>query len=138
MEPFALHPQLEKDTFFAADLSLSRLLLMNDARFPWFILVPRGQKLTEIMDLPLEKQGQLLYEINALSAFLKSELKAEKLNIAALGNVVPQLHIHVIGRFMVDAAWPKPVWGFGAAQAYGKMDADKTIKLAFAHMGKIV
>lgn len=116
---FVLNPTLEKDTFFVADLPLSRLLLMNDARFPWLILVPRREGMRELVDLMPGDQDQLLREINSVSRCLQQLFKPDKLNVAALGNMVPQLHIHIIARFASDAAWPKPVWGIGTAQAYG-------------------
>jgi len=108
---FELHQKLRADSFFIADLKISRLLLMNDANYFWFILVPREPNLEEITDLSFLNQIELLKEINFLSEILKKDFGAQKLNIAALGNMVRQLHIHVIGRFENDASFPKPVWG---------------------------
>ena len=115
---FVLNSKLAADTFLVCDLKISRLLLMNDANYLWFILVPREPNLTEITDLPFSDQIEVLREINLIARILKEELSAEKLNIAALGNVVKQLHIHVIGRFENDIAFPKPVWGAAPAKAY--------------------
>ena len=117
---FSLHPQLEKDCFFIEDWPVCRLVLMDDGRFPWFILVPRITGARELVDLPEAEQMRVLNEINWLSKAIQKTLKPHKLNIAALGNMVPQLHIHVIARFEEDDAWPKPVWGEGRAIPYSK------------------
>jgi diadenosine tetraphosphate (Ap4A) HIT family hydrolase len=116
--PWSLHPQLASDTVPVGDLPLARVLLANDANYPWLILVPRRPDLVEIIDLEENAQVQLLSEIAAAARALKSITGCEKLNIAALGNQVPQLHVHVIGRRHSDAAWPKPVWGVAATTAY--------------------
>lgn len=108
---WSLHPQLAADTVLVGDLALARVLLANDANYPWLILVPRRPGLTEIMDLDPNEQVQLLGEIDAAARALKSITECEKLNIAALGNMVAQLHVHVVARRHSDAAWPKPVWG---------------------------
>jgi diadenosine tetraphosphate (Ap4A) HIT family hydrolase len=115
---WSLHPQLAQDTVPVGDLALSRVLLANDANFPWAILVPRRVGLVELIDLEENAQIQLLGEIAAAARALKSITECEKLNIAALGNQVPQLHVHVIARRHSDAAWPKPVWGAAAPAAY--------------------
>ena len=115
---WSLHPQLAQDTVPVGDLALSRVLLANDANFSWAILVPRRPGLVELIDLEENAQIQLLGEIAAAARALKSITECEKLNIAALGNQVPQLHIHVIARRHSDAAWPKPVWGAAAPAAY--------------------
>lgn len=120
---FKLDPQLERDTLFIKDLPLSQLLLMNDRRYPWFILVPRKINITEIYQLSFEEQSQLLKEINWVAKWAHKHFSAEKMNIAALGNIVPQLHIHVIARFANDFAWPKPVWGHGIKEEYNKDEA---------------
>ncbi len=101
-----------------ADWPLSRVLLMDESRYPWFILVPRVADVTELVQLSATQQQQLLLESNQLSRFLQTEFKAHKLNLAALGNVVAQLHIHHIARFEDDAAWPAPVWGKFPPAAY--------------------
>jgi diadenosine tetraphosphate (Ap4A) HIT family hydrolase len=108
---WSLHPQLTQDTLPVGDLPLSRVLLANDANYPWLILVPRRPGLTEIFDLEENEQVQLLGEIAKTARALKSITACEKLNIAAIGNVVAQLHVHVVARRHGDAAWPKPVWG---------------------------
>ena len=115
---WSLHPQLAKDTVPVGDLALSRVLLANDANYPWLILVPRKAGLTELIDLEENEQVQLLAEVAAAARTLKQITECDKLNIAALGNQVPQLHVHVIARRHSDAAWPKPVWGAAAATAY--------------------
>jgi diadenosine tetraphosphate (Ap4A) HIT family hydrolase len=115
---WSLHPQLAQDTVPVGDLALSRVLLANDANFPWAILVPRRVGLVELIDLEENAQIQLLGEIAAAARALKSITECKKLNIAALGNQVPQLHVHVIARRHSDAAWPKPVWGAAAPAAY--------------------
>ncbi|HRF87476.1 MAG TPA: HIT domain-containing protein, partial [Pseudomonadales bacterium] len=108
---FALHDQLQKDCTVIGNLPLSTLLLMNDANYPWFVLVPRREQVREWYELSEVDQRQLLQEANALAKFVQQKTDAKKMNIGALGNMVPQLHVHVIARFEVDAAWPAPVWG---------------------------
>ena len=114
---WSLHPQLHADTMPVCDLALSRLLVMNDANFPWLILVPRRAGVSEIIDLGAE-QAVLMNELSLVSRALKEETRCDKLNVAAIGNVVPQLHIHVVARRKGDAAWPKPVWGALPRRAY--------------------
>ena len=116
---FTVDARLVADTHAVGDLEFSRVLLMNDARFPWLILVPRRAGLRELIELPREDQHALLDEINRCAHVLHALEKPEKLNIAALGNVVAQLHVHVIARFANDAAWPRPVWGCGERVPYG-------------------
>lgn len=115
---FTLHTQLAKDCTVVGDLLLSKLLLMNDANYPWFVLVPMRQDKREWYELEGSDQRQLLAEANALAKFLQERTNARKMNIGALGNMVPQLHVHVIARFEHDAAWPAPVWGKAHALAY--------------------
>lgn len=115
---FDLHPRLKADTFKIADLPLCRVLLMKDARYPWLILVPRKEGLTEVHDLSKRAQSQLMEEITQCSLVIQTLHNPDKINIGALGNLVPQLHIHVIGRRTIDPAWPGPVWGVGEALAY--------------------
>lgn len=117
-EDFALDPRLAADTAPVAELPLSRLLLMDDARFPWLILVPRRPGLVELADLDRAAQHALLDEVQRVSAALRAAAPCDKLNIGALGNVVRQLHVHVVARRAGDAAWPGPVWGSGAAERY--------------------
>lgn len=115
---FTLHTQLAKDCVVLGDLPLCRVLLMNDAQYPWTILVPRREDVAELFQLSRIDQQQLLQETNSVAAALAGHFNADKMNIAALGNVVPQLHLHVIVRFRGDAAWPRPVWGVQPAQPY--------------------
>jgi diadenosine tetraphosphate (Ap4A) HIT family hydrolase len=116
---FRLDARLDKDTHFLLDAPLCRIGLMDDARFPWLILVPRVPNIREWPDLSTPNQLQLQTEINAASRALQSAFPhGKKLNIAALGNVVPQLHIHVILRHAGDAAWPAPVWNSGQSRPY--------------------
>jgi diadenosine tetraphosphate (Ap4A) HIT family hydrolase len=122
---FALDPQLKADTSPVTRLGLSELLLMNDARFPWLILVPRRAGMTEIIDLTPADRDALFAEIVTVSEALRSVTACDKLNVAALGNQTPQLHVHVIARFRGDAAWPGPVWGKGAAVAYDGAARDR-------------
>lgn len=110
-EPFLLHPQLAADTVDVADFNLCALRLMNCRAVPWLILVPRRANTTEIIDLSAAEQLQLMEEISATSELLRGLFAPRKINVAALGNVVPQLHVHVVARSETDAAWPKPVWG---------------------------
>jgi len=108
---FELHPKLKEDTFIIGSFPLSLLLLNNDSNYPWFILVPQRENIKEIFELSEDDQTQLLKESSYLSELLQKNYRSNKINIAALGNVVPQLHIHHIVRYKIDAAWPDPVWG---------------------------
>lgn len=114
---FDLHPRLAADTFSVGDLPVSRLLVMNDQRYPWCILVPRGAALGELHDVPVAWRAGLYEEIAAVSRALL-DLGGARVNVAALGNLVPQLHVHVVARRRGDAAWPGPVWGYGFAEPY--------------------
>jgi diadenosine tetraphosphate (Ap4A) HIT family hydrolase len=113
-----LHPQLADDTHPLAHWPLCDVRLMDDAHHPWLILVPRVENAIEIIDLNSDQQAALMREIDRASRVLLSTLKPHKLNVAALGNVVPQLHVHVIARYREDIAWPRPVWGMASAQSY--------------------
>lgn len=108
---FTLHPQLEQDTHFVTDLPLCRVLLMDESRYPWLILVPRRAEIREIYALSQADRTQLWAESDQVSRALLHLYQPDKLNLAALGNVVPQLHLHHLARFQTDAAWPAPVWG---------------------------
>ena len=110
-ETWSLHPQLARDTVAIGDLALSRVLVVNDANWPWLLLVPRRLGACEIIDLDEVEQAQLMTEIARAGRALKEVTACDKLNVAALGNVVPQLHVHVIARRSGDAGWPKPIWG---------------------------
>lgn len=115
---FELHERLQEDCFDLGKLDLCRLLLMNDQRYPWFILVPQRPDISEIYQLTPADQQQLIQESSLLSRQLADLYHADKMNIAALGNIVPQLHIHHVVRTVNDAAWPAPIWGMGDAIAY--------------------
>lgn len=108
---FELHPQLAADSIVLGDFPLSRLLLINDATYPWFVLVPRRAGATEIYHLSDEEQCQLIKESSYLASNLADTFAARKMNVASLGNMVPQLHVHHIVRYENDPAWPGPVWG---------------------------
>ncbi|HEX4118282.1 MAG TPA: HIT domain-containing protein [Rhizomicrobium sp.] len=115
---FALHPRLEADTHLAADWPLCRVLVMSDARYPWLVLVPRRDGVTEITALEASDRAQLMDEIARAGRLVQNFPGVTKLNIGALGNLVPQLHVHVVGRRQGDPAWPGPVWGHSSAVPY--------------------
>lgn len=115
---FALDPRLAHDTVFVVDAALCRVLLMDDARFPWLILVPRRVELTELDALGATDSAQLAREVHGAMRAIRTVAPCDKLNVGALGNVVRQLHVHVVARREGDAAWPGPVWGSGATQPY--------------------
>lgn len=122
---FVLAPRLAADTVPVASLGLSELRLMDDARFPWLILVPRIAGAEEIIDLDAGARTALVEEIALASRALRAVTGCEKLNVGALGNIVRQLHVHVVARFAADAAWPGPVWGAGKAIAYQPGERDR-------------
>jgi diadenosine tetraphosphate (Ap4A) HIT family hydrolase len=113
---FALHEKLAADCEVLGDMTLCRVLLMRDHRFPWTILVPRIADKRDFHDLPREQALTLFDEVGVVSRALVGAFAAEKINVAALGNQVPQLHVHVIGRYAADAAWPGPVWNAGVVE----------------------
>lgn len=116
--PFTLHPTLARDAIEVARLALCRVLLMNDRRFPWLILVPEREPVREIHELAAGDRAALIEEIAQASEALSRLVRPDKLNVGALGNLVPQLHVHVVARFAADPAWPGPVWGSGPAVPY--------------------
>ena len=124
---FTLHSRLTADTLPVCEMSLCTVRLMNDARFPWLVLVPRQEELVEISDLAAAERAVLIEEIAVACEALRSVAPCDKLNVGALGNLVPQLHIHVVARVEGDAAWPSPVWGSGIAKPYDKGWADGLI-----------
>ena len=126
---FSLAPELQRDCIELADWPLCKVLLMNDSQYPWFILVPRVAGVKEIIDLSEELQITLLQESGKLSKLLQQVFSPDKLNIAALGNMVPQLHVHHIARFTTDPAWPAPIWGKLPAVPY----SDEQIEQLRAH-----
>lgn len=115
---FEIDSRLAADTIPVGDLVLSSVLLMDDARFPWFILVPRRAGASELTDLFAEDAATLMDEIRIATRVMQDLARPDKVNVAALGNVVPQLHVHVVGRFRSDPAWPGPVWGHGSRSPY--------------------
>ena len=118
MSAFALHPTLARDTIEVARLALCQVLLMRDRRFPWLILVPEREAVREIHELSAADRTVLIEEIARAGEALERLFRPDKVNVGALGNVVPQFHVHVVARFTTDSAWPGPVWGSGAAEAY--------------------
>ncbi len=124
---FALNSRLEADTFFIADWPLCRVLLMNDARYPWLVLVPRRSGMIELMDLKTEDRILLTDEIARAGGIVRGHPGIAKVNIGALGNLVPQLHVHVLGRHPGDPAWPGPVWGHSPAVSYETTARDTLI-----------
>ena len=118
MSVFALDQRLGSDSIFIADGPLSQLRLMDDARFPWLVLVPRVAGAVEWFDLGPADQSLLWNEVRRASSLLRGDPRCEKLNLGALGNIVRQLHVHVVARHAGDAAWPGPVWGSGAAERH--------------------
>lgn len=129
---FDLDGRLETDSVFIADGPLSQFRLMNDARYPWLVLVPRIAAASELIDLPAQQQTILLTEINIAGNILRDNFACDKINIGALGNIVRQLHVHVIARTSDDEAWPGPVWGFGDRVAY----AEPTLSELIARLSK--
>lgn len=127
MEQFQLNELLVRDCIELIDLPLSKLLLMNDAQYPWFVLVPRVNDIQDIYQMDWEQQQQFLNESSMLSEVLMEAFRGDKMNVAALGNVCPQLHIHHIVRFKDDVAWPKPIWGLHSMKAYTAQEI-QTIK----------
>ena len=135
---FTLHQRLREDTIEIVRLELSRVLLMKDSSFPWIVLVPQRQGVQEVYELSIEDRSVLIEEIAAASEIIKQLYSPDKINIGALGNLVPQLHIHVIGRFRTDRAWPGPVWGSGPARPYAADELNAVagrIKKAFQQIG---
>lgn len=122
-----LHPQLKQDCEVVARLPLSTVLLMRDANYPWFILVPDREGITEIYQLSPQDRQQLMDESSNLAQCLAQEFAADKINIAALGNVVPQLHVHHIVRYRNDPAWPAPVWGKLPPKPYTQAELINTV-----------
>jgi diadenosine tetraphosphate (Ap4A) HIT family hydrolase len=124
---FDLDPRLAGDTLVVGDLPLCRVLLMRDSRYAWLILVPRRPGLAEVSDLGEDERALLWREVDAAGAAIRAAAPCDKLNIGALGNIVRQLHVHVVARREGDAAWPGPVWGFGKAEAYAEGEAERLV-----------
>jgi diadenosine tetraphosphate (Ap4A) HIT family hydrolase len=124
---FALDPRLELDTLPVAELPLSTVRLMNDARYPWLVLVPRRPGVVEVLDLAPPDQDLLWAEIRLCARVVRELWTPDKLNVAALGNVVPQLHVHVVGRRRDDDAWPRPVWGVHPPRPWDRVEVREVI-----------
>lgn len=135
MSEFQLDPRLLADTHFVLDSGLSRVLLMDDARWPWLILVPRVADRRELLELDGAQRALLMDEIDACGRWLQRQPSVHKLNIAALGNVVAQLHVHVLGRWPGDPAWPAPVWGAPGRVSYGPSELSAQLARLRAHDG---
>ncbi|MCG8489995.1 MAG: HIT domain-containing protein [Sneathiellales bacterium] len=125
---FTLDPRLEKDTVAIGKVGLCQILLMKDARFSWIIIVPEIPGLTELHELQGSDYKDVMTLVHTLSSEMKARLSAHKMNVAALGNMVPQLHIHIIARIEGDAAWPSPVWGVGTAVPYTDIALERQIE----------
>lgn len=125
---FELDSRLSNDTHVITDLPLCRVLLMNDSQFPWLILVPRVDDITEIIELSAEQRAQLWDESDVISRIMQQLFTPDKLNIAALGNVVKQLHLHHVARYKTDVAWPAPVWGKQPVKRYEQAELDALSK----------
>jgi diadenosine tetraphosphate (Ap4A) HIT family hydrolase len=132
---FTLHPQLKKDSIQLGNFPLSLLLLMNDSNYPWFILVPQREGIREIHELHDADRRQLWEESALLSRTLAQAFTPDKLNIAALGNQVPQLHLHHIVRYTRDPAWPAPVWGKVPMRPYYSAESAKLVRLLTPLLG---
>ena len=128
MTDFTLHPRLAADCIDLGKMDLSRLLLLNDSRYPWCILVPERTGIREVYELTDADQMTLTRESARLSRFLAETFAADKMNTGALGNLVPQLHLHHIARYHNDAAWPGQVWGVGKAVPYDEADLAKMVR----------
>ncbi len=124
---WSLHPEFERDTWPLANWPLCRVLLMNDSNYPWLVLVPRIEGLRDLHDVPPAHHAALMSEIGRASRALKRLFNAHKLNVAALGNAVPQLHVHVIARQTSDPAWPRPVWGVRPVVPYDPARLERTV-----------
>ncbi|NLC08541.1 MAG: HIT domain-containing protein [Gammaproteobacteria bacterium] len=131
---FVLDERLKNDTCWLGDFPLCRVLLMNDSRYPWLILVPRQADISEVFQLSAPQQQTLWQETTQVAHALNTLFAADKMNIATLGNVVNQLHMHVVARMRNDAAWPAPVWGKGTAEPYSA----EQIQLLRKQIGKIL
>lgn len=132
--PFVLHPRLAADTVAIADWQLSRVLLMNDARFTWLILVPQRAEIVELHDLDAADRAILIEEVARAGAGLKAVTGATKINVGALGNLVPQLHVHIVARQPGDVAWPGPVWGHSPAVPYEISTRDRLVAVLRARL----
>lgn len=127
MQEFQLAEALQRDCIEVGQLPLSLVLMMNDRQYPWFILVPKRVDIREVYQLTMADQQQLAHESSWFGQALMSYFRGDKLNIAALGNMVPQLHVHHIVRFRHDCAWPKPIWGHSPSIPYSRGEAEEQV-----------
>ncbi|PHS79635.1 MAG: hypothetical protein COB59_00900 [Rhodospirillaceae bacterium] len=134
---FELHPTLANDTVEITQLNVCRVLLIRDKTYPWIVLVPEREGLRDLDDLNEPDRIQVMAEIDQASKALKALFTPYKINVAALGNVVEQLHIHVIARFQNDAAWPGPIWGVAPLKDYADTDRDQLVSRLKAELNKI-
>jgi diadenosine tetraphosphate (Ap4A) HIT family hydrolase len=132
---FVLNPRLSQGTAPVCDLALSRVLLMDDARFPWLLLIPRRPDIVELTDLAEADRAVLIEEIALASAAMRATVPCDRINVGSLGNNTPQLHVHVVARQKTDAAWPGPVWAVKGAEPYGAALGERTAAFARA-LGK--
>ncbi|MGQ8365770.1 HIT domain-containing protein [Glaciecola sp. 1036] len=131
---FELDPQLAKDSELVCDFEISQVRLILDCQYPWCLLVPRINDVTELSDLPYATYIQVCSESNQLSLAMQAVFTPDKMNIASIGNMVKQLHIHHVARYTDDVAWPKPVWGFAPMQAYSKNELQKRSQALIAQI----
>lgn len=124
LNKFEVDPVIERNSIFIKHMGISALYLKNDKENPWFVLVPRKLKATELIDLTHEEQTLLMEEITIISEFLKSHYRPYKLNVGSLGNIVQQLHVHVIARYNTDRAWPGPIWGTPTTQEFDELELE--------------
>jgi len=134
---FEMDQRLVDSTDLVAELPLSNVLLSKNAAWPWFLLVPRVDGANDISDLSVEDQQQFWLESNALSLFIKQHFEPTSLNVAALGNVVPQLHVHHVARYETDPAWPDPIWGFDAQEQRSDEDLSAIKQAVLAVFGEL-
>jgi diadenosine tetraphosphate (Ap4A) HIT family hydrolase len=134
---FLLNQQIEEDSIFIDDLPLCKFLLMNDSNYPWFLLIPRIDNIKELYDLSESNRAQLDFETVEVSKFIQSSFKPEKINIASLGNIVPQFHVHIIARYMDDISWPNPVWGKFPFNKYKSDQSERLLKVSKIFSNKL-
>ena len=124
MQVFSIDPRLERDSVAIADLGLCQLRVMRDARWPWLLAIPQREGIEEMFELAPLDQTMLTFEVNEVARALSSVTGAEKINVAAIGNKVRQLHVHIVARFEGDANWPGPIWGHGEAEPRSDQDIE--------------
>ena len=134
---FSLDERIESDSILIGDLPLCKFLLMNDSNYPWFLLVPRRVEIKEIFDLSEDDREQLDFETVEASKFIKSSFNPEKINIASLGNIVSQFHVHIIARYTDDISWPDPVWGKYPYSEYEGTQSEDLLKISKSFVNKL-